>query len=173
MVRTLTGTWKGEYAYDQSELAPGSWGFEWTLRQGLLGGLRGKSQERNGERLASLRGRFSRDRIKIRKIYPADPWQFKVMLPDGSRGSAMELFGSEGWSEYVRALADGHGVPVEQVIESLAREMTAAARTLSYVGTFVSIDRMEGAWNIGQASIAWAGVHLPETTGTWWASRSV
>ena len=171
MRRALNGRWRGEYSYDDASLELGTWSFEWYLEQGWLGGVHGTSEETDGERPAILCGRFRKNKLGLWKTYSDDPFQFMVFLPDGSRGTSIELFESAAWSEWVQATAAHVERPEAHIIEALARDMTTACRRLRYAGALDSSGRLEGAWLLPRGTMPWSGIEVPETTGTWWAHR--
>ncbi len=172
--RDISGVWGGEYTYDILEYQHAADTFTWTIKQGRRGRFAGSSIDQLGRRPAGLDARVRGARVRVLKVYDADPDRLYVLNTDGRTITATEYFSTPEWREYLESLAHAHGeqFPSDTIsVERLARDAARASHRLEYEGRLVSADRMEGRWRIPESTLAWAQLPMPETSGVWRAER--
>jgi len=148
--KKVTGVWRGAYGYDhQKKFSDKVVLFTLKLKQGWLGHFTGTVTEDaplGAPGTGTIDGYFGLPAIEFTKQMPVG----YIVNPDGSRATLRERF-----------TADGH--PCENELPG---------PPISYEGTFLDANRIQGPWVIMPRSLrlpdGWS-VNLAQSTGIWCA----
>jgi hypothetical protein len=148
--KKLTGIWRGAYGYDNTEASNEKVvSFTFILKHGWLGHFTGNVTEDaplGTPGVGKVDGFFEWPTIEFIKQMPVG----YIAKPDGNRATLREYF-----------MEHGH-----------ACENELPSPPISYEGTFLDANRVQGFWVIKPIRVSLPdgmGVTLPQTTGLWCA----
>ena len=148
-LRNVTGTWRGTYSYEPSELMPQREPVPFTLilKQGWLGHFTGSVSDDpvlGMPEVGSIDGYFSFPRIEFTKQMPVS----RIVMRDGRRGTLRQFLVEEGH------ICD-HDVP---------------HRPIFYQGEFSDSHHAQGTWIIEAGPLPLGDgrvLKMAEAKGTW------